>query len=101
VTPDLLANDGRPARGRDWRKFVLIEVALLLAAAFVWLVWQLVIPIGHTVVLFLLGIAFAFVLNDPATYFGRRLGGRRGLGILVEQMVAASPQPVVSPPAGD
>jgi hypothetical protein len=37
---------------------VLIELAGLLAVASIWLLWQLVVPISDTVVLFLLGAAF-------------------------------------------
>jgi len=77
-----------PSSGRDWRKLALVQLVLLLVVAFVWLVWQLVVPISHTVTLFLLGIAFAFVLNDPANYLGRRLGGRHSLGIALAYLIA-------------
>jgi len=66
---------------RDWPKIVLVQLVGLLTLAFVWLLWQLVIPISHTVILFLLGAALAFVLADPSDYFTRRLGGRRSLGV--------------------
>jgi predicted PurR-regulated permease PerM len=67
---------------------VFVQLALLLVVAFVWLVWQLTVPISHTVVLFLLGIAFAFVLSDPASYLAQRLGGRRSLGIALAYLIA-------------
>jgi hypothetical protein len=77
MTTQTLEPTGLPGTGRDWRRLVLVQLALLLIVAFVWLVWQLVVPISHTVVLFLLGIAFAFVLSDPASYLAQRVGGRR------------------------
>jgi predicted PurR-regulated permease PerM len=77
----------RPRAARDWRRIVLVELAALLAVAFIWLLWQLVVPISHTVVLFLLGAAFAFVLADPSDWLAQRLGGRRMLGILVTYLI--------------
>jgi hypothetical protein len=47
------------APARDWLRIVLVELAALLAVAFIWLLWQLLVPISHTVVLFLLGAALA------------------------------------------
>jgi len=76
-----------PATGRDWSKLVLVKLALIMVVAFIWLTWQLVIPISHTVVLFLLGIAFAFVLSDPSNYLARRCGGRRSLGIVLSYLI--------------
>ncbi len=40
----------QPVR-RDWLRVVLVQLALLLAVAFVWLLWQVLVPISHTVVL--------------------------------------------------
>jgi len=68
-------------------KVVLVQVAALLVLAFVWLLWQLITPIAVTVVLFLLGAAFAFVLNDPSRALARHLGGRRGLGIVAAYLI--------------
>jgi predicted PurR-regulated permease PerM len=76
-----------PAAGRDWRKIVLVELAGLLAVAFVWLLWQLLVPISHTVVLFLLGAALAFVLADPSDWLAHRLRSRRVLGILITYLI--------------
>jgi len=76
-----------PAAGPDWRRIVLVELAFLLAVAFVWLLWQMVIPVSHTVVLFLLGAAFAFVLADPSDWLAHRLGDRRMLGILLTYLI--------------
>ena len=45
------------AAGRDWLKIVLVELAGFLALGFLWVLWQVVAPIAHTVVLFLLGAA--------------------------------------------
>jgi predicted PurR-regulated permease PerM len=87
MTTETSAPPSVAATGRDWRRLVLIELAFLLVVAFVWLVWQLVLPISHTVVLFLLGIAFAFVLNDPAHYLASRLGGKRMLGIVFAYLI--------------
>jgi predicted PurR-regulated permease PerM len=51
-------------------------------------VWQLLVPISTTVVLFLLGAAFAFVLAEPSHMLARRLGGKRMLGILVAYLIS-------------
>jgi len=67
---------------------VLVQLAALLVLAFVWLLWQLAMPIAVTLVLFLLGAAFAFVLADPSRALARRLGGRRGMGILAAYLIA-------------
>jgi predicted PurR-regulated permease PerM len=78
----------RPSASQpDWRKIVLVELAFLLGVAFIWLLWQMVAPISHTVVLFLLGAAFAFVLADPSDWLAERLGGRRMLGILLTYLL--------------
>ena len=71
------------AAGRDWLTIVLVELAGLLALGFVWVLWQVVAPIAHTVVLFLLGAALAFVLAEPSERLARRLGGKRGPAILL------------------
>jgi predicted PurR-regulated permease PerM len=79
---------GRPSgAGRDWSRIVLIELAGLGAVAFIWLLWQLVVPISHTVVVFLLGAAVAFVLADPSDWLARRMGGKRMLGILLTYVI--------------
>jgi predicted PurR-regulated permease PerM len=87
----MVANSAEPTRpapaGRDWLKFVLVQLTGLLVAAFVWLPWQLVEPISHTVVLFLLGAACAFVLAEPSSLLARRLGGNRMLGILLAYLI--------------
>ena len=71
------------AAGRDWLKIVLVELAGFLALGFLWVLWQVVAPIAHTVVLFLLGAALAFVLAEPSERLARRLGGKRGPAILL------------------
>jgi predicted PurR-regulated permease PerM len=87
----MAANSVEPTRsaatGRDWLKFVLVQLTCLLVAAFVWLLWQLAEPISHTVVLFLLGAACAFVLAEPSSLLARRLGGNRMLGILLAYLM--------------
>ena len=88
ITTHTLEPTSPPRVGRRWRRLVFVQLALLLVVAFVWLVWQLAVPIAHTVVLFLLGIAFAFVLSDPASYLTQRLGGRRSLGIALAYLLA-------------
>ena len=73
---------------RDWQRIVLVQFVGLLTLGFIWLLWQLVIPISHTVIVFLLGAALAFVLSDPSDFFTQRLGGRRrSLGIVVAYLI--------------
>jgi predicted PurR-regulated permease PerM len=87
VVADITDPTPTPTREPNWRKIVLVELAFLLVVAFVWLLWQMVVPISHTVVLFLLGAAFAFVLADPSDWLAHRLGGRRLLGILLTYLI--------------
>lgn len=75
---------------RDWLRIVLIQLVGLLTLAFVWLLGQLLRPISHTVILFLLGAALAFVLADPADFLAQRLGGRRSLGIALSYLILAA-----------
>src|SRR5262249_41071794 len=66
-----------------------VQLVGLLTLVFIWFVLQLVIPISHTVILFLLGAALAFVLSDPSDYFAKRLGGRRSLGVVIAYLILA------------
>ena len=87
--PDVMPTSQPTTASRDWLRIVLVQLVGLLTLAFIWLVLQLVIPISHTVILFLLGAALAFVLADPSDFFTRRLGGRRSLGIVIAYLILA------------
>jgi predicted PurR-regulated permease PerM len=68
-----------PRRGlldRDWQKALLILLTLLAGLALVWVVWQVISPILHTLVLFGLAAVLAFALSGPVDMLTRRIGNR-------------------------
>jgi len=59
-----------PRRGlfdRDWQKVLIIELAILAGLALLWVVWQIISPLLHTIMLFALGAVLAFALTVPST----------------------------------
>ena len=68
-----------PRRGlldRDWQKALIVLLTLLAGVAVRWVVWQIVSPILHTVVLFALAAVLAFALSGPVDMLSHRLGNR-------------------------
>jgi predicted PurR-regulated permease PerM len=61
---------------RDWRKALIVLLTLLASVAVLWVVWQIVSPILHTLVLFALAAVLAFALSGPVDMLSRRLGNR-------------------------
>src|SRR5579872_7077853 len=63
-----------PRRGlldRDWQKALIVLLTLLAGVAVLWVVWQIVSPILHTVVLFALAAVLAFALSGPVDMLSR------------------------------
>src|ERR1044071_10372056 len=76
---DAVAPVSVPRRGlldRDWQKALVVLLTLLAGVAVLWVVWQIVSPILHTLVLFGLAAVLAFALSGPVDMLSRRLGNR-------------------------
>ncbi|MGI9148746.1 MAG: AI-2E family transporter [Chloroflexota bacterium] len=68
-----------PQRGlldRDWQKALVVLLTLLAGAAVLWVVWQIVSPILHTLILFALAAVLAFALSTPVGMLAQRVGNR-------------------------
>ena len=68
-----------PRRGlldRDWQKALVVLLTLLAGVAFLWVLWQIVSPILHTLVLFALGAVLAFALSGMVEPVAARIGNR-------------------------
>lgn len=81
-----------PRRGlldRDWRKGLVVLLTLLASVALVWVVWQIISPILHTLVLFGLAAVLAFALSGPVNMLNRRLGHRL-LAIVIVYLLVGS-----------
>ena len=79
--PDVLAEptltlSRKGLMDRDWQKALIVLLTLLAGVAALWVVWQIVSPILHTLVLFGLAPVLAFALSGPADMLSRRLGNR-------------------------
>ena len=68
-----------PRRGLldlDWQKALIILLSLLAGVALLWVVWQVISPILHTLVLFGLAAVLAFALSGPVDMMTRHIGNR-------------------------
>jgi predicted PurR-regulated permease PerM len=68
-----------PRRGlldRDWQKALIVLLTILATVAVLWVIWQIVSPILHTLVLFALAAVLAFALSGPVDMLNHRLGNR-------------------------
>ena len=78
-----------PRRGlldRDWQKALIVLLTILATVAVLWVIWQIVSPILHTLVLFALAAVLAFALSGPVDMLNHRLGNRL-LAILVTYLL--------------
>ena len=71
----------------DWQKALVVMLTLLVGAALAWVLWQIVSPIQHTLVLFALGAALAFVLSGPVQALSRRRNDRVFATLMVYLLV--------------
>jgi predicted PurR-regulated permease PerM len=81
----------RPRRGlfdRDWNKALVVLLTLLAGAAVLWVIWQIVSPLLHTLVLFALAAVLAFALSGPVGVLTVRLRNRL-VAIVVTYLVVA------------
>jgi len=68
-----------PRRGlfdHDWQKGLMVELTLLAGLALLWVLWQVLSPILHTLVLFALAAVLAFALSGPINMLTARVGSR-------------------------
>ena len=68
-----------PRRGlmdRDWQKALVVLLTVLVSLALLWVLWQVVSPILHTLVLFGLAAVLAFALSGPVDMLTPRVGNR-------------------------
>ena len=77
----LIADRGTPLPrqgllDRDWHKALVILLTLLAGVATLWVIWQVVSPILHTLVLFGLAAVLAFALSGPVDMLTPRFGNR-------------------------
>jgi predicted PurR-regulated permease PerM len=76
------ANDpgvGVPRRGlldHDWQKALVVLLTVLAAFALMWVLWQILSPILHTLILFALAAVLAFALSGPVNMLAARMGNR-------------------------
>src|SRR5713101_463343 len=61
---------------RDWQKALVVLLTMLASVAVLWVVWQIVSPILHTLVLFALAAVLAFALSSPVNMLASRIGNR-------------------------
>jgi predicted PurR-regulated permease PerM len=61
---------------RDWQPALIILLTLLAGAAVLWVVWQVLSPILHTLILFALAAVLAFALSGPVNLVAARIGHR-------------------------
>jgi predicted PurR-regulated permease PerM len=61
---------------RDWQKGLFVQLTLLASVAVLWVLWQVISPILHTLVLFGLAAVLAFALSGPVNMLSQRLGNR-------------------------
>jgi predicted PurR-regulated permease PerM len=61
---------------RDWQKALIMLLTLLVSVALLWVIWQVISPILHTLVLFGLAAVLAFALSGPVDMLTRRIGNR-------------------------
>src|SRR5687767_6899518 len=79
-----------PRRGlldRDWQKALIVQLTLLASVAVLWVLWQIVSPILHTLVLFALAAVLAFALSGPVDMLAQRLANRLVAIILMYVLV--------------
>jgi predicted PurR-regulated permease PerM len=61
---------------RDWQKALVVLLTLLAGLALLWVLWQVISPLLHTMVLFALGAVLAFALAGPVDHLAARIGDR-------------------------
>jgi predicted PurR-regulated permease PerM len=67
----------------DWQRVLIVLLTMLAGLALLWVLWQVLSPILHTLVLFALAAVVAFALDGPVSILAHRLRGNRILAIVL------------------
>jgi predicted PurR-regulated permease PerM len=74
---------------RDWQKALVVMLTLLAGLALLWVLWQVISPLLHTLLLFALGAVLAFALAGPVDRLAGRIGNRAVAMAIVYVLAAA------------
>ncbi|HEY6353744.1 MAG TPA: hypothetical protein VIY30_04580, partial [Burkholderiaceae bacterium] len=61
---------------RDCKKALVVLLTLLAGVALLWVMWQVISPLLHTLILFALAAVLAFALSGPVNMLMPRIGNR-------------------------
>ncbi len=61
---------------RDWQKVLVALLTVLAGLALLWVLWQMIRPIQHTLILFGLASVLAFALSGPVNMLALRVHSR-------------------------
>ena len=61
---------------RDWQKVLVALLTVLAGLALLWVIWQVISPIQHTLILFGLAAVLAFALSGPVNMLSVRIDSR-------------------------
>src|SRR5258708_2581696 len=61
---------------RDWQKVLVALLTVLAGVALLWVLWQMIRPIQHTLILFGLAAVLAFALSGPVNMLALRVDSR-------------------------
>lgn len=85
---DVTPSARRGVLDHDWQKALVVLLTLLAGLALLWVLWQIISPILHTLVLFALSAVLAFALSGPVNMLANRLANRLAAIIGVYLLVA-------------
>ena len=68
---------------RDWQRLLVVLLTLLAGLALMWVLWQILSPILHTLVLFALAAVVAFALDGPVSMLAHQLRVNRIVAIVL------------------
>jgi predicted PurR-regulated permease PerM len=72
---------------RDWQKVLVVFLTVLAGLALTWVLWQVLSPISHTLILFGLAAVLAFALSGPVNMLAVRIGNRLAAIVAVYLLV--------------
>jgi predicted PurR-regulated permease PerM len=61
---------------RDWQKVLVVLLTVLAGLTLTWVLWQVLSPISHTLILFGLAAVLASALSGPVNMVSTRIGNR-------------------------
>src|SRR5579859_7643342 len=68
---------------RDWQRGLVVLLTILAGLGLLWVLWQVLSPILHTLVLFGLAAVVAFALDGPVSMLAKQLRGNRIMAIVL------------------